>query len=78
MLRITSGVHLSKFNEYIFKMCAFHCTYYLKGEKKLQAIINFRLMIFMLKYLGGSILLSFVYFKMHFLKDRLVEGRIDT
>lgn len=49
-----------------------------KGKKKLQAIINFRLMIFMLKYLGGSILLSFVYFKMYFLKDRLVEGRIDT
>ena len=44
------------------------CKLYLRGVKRQQANIKFQSIMFMLKYLEQSILISSIYFEMHFKK----------
>lgn len=52
---------LSKLNKYTLKICAL----YINFTSKEKAIIEFHLMISMLRYLEGNILVFAIYFEFH-------------
>ena len=62
-----SSVH-GIFQAKVLEWVATVCKLYLKGVKRLQANIKFQLIMLMLKYVKQSVLISSIYFEMHFKK----------